>query len=253
MPIRDTAPKGSPTWVDLWTPDVKGSRAFYADLLGWEAAEPSAEFGGYFLFLRDDIPVAGGMGPVGDEPAQASWKPYFATDDITKTVETAQAAGATVTAPVLPIADLGVQAVLTDPAGARFGLWQAGTFPGFTVLNEPGAPSWFELHTPRYDDVLEFYGSVLGWETDVVMDGPEMRYRIVSAADRDGHVAGVLDTSGAGTSRWHVYWEVADVDATARAATSLGAALERQPEDTPYGRLASLVDPAGAPFRLRRG
>ena len=52
MPTRDIAPIGSPCWVDLWTSDVEGSRRFYRDLFGWEAEEPSAEFGGYFMFTR---------------------------------------------------------------------------------------------------------------------------------------------------------------------------------------------------------
>ena len=53
-----------PCWADLWTSDVERSRAFYAELFGWEALPPSPEFGGYFMFARDGVPVAGGMGPM---------------------------------------------------------------------------------------------------------------------------------------------------------------------------------------------
>ena len=37
MTTRDLAPKGAPTWIDLWTSDVAGSRTFYPALFGWEA------------------------------------------------------------------------------------------------------------------------------------------------------------------------------------------------------------------------
>lgn len=147
MTTRNAAPAGAPCWADLWTSDVEGSRRFYAELLGWEAGEPSAEFGGYFMFFRDGVPVAGAMGPMDDAPADNRWKTYLATDDIGRTVKEAEAEGAQVVVPPMPVADLGSQAVLLDPTGAVVGAWQPGTFPGFTVVAETGAPSWFELFT----------------------------------------------------------------------------------------------------------
>jgi uncharacterized protein len=90
MTIRESAPKGAPCWTDLWTSDVEGARRFYSELLGWEAQEPDPSHGGYFMFTRGGLPVAGGMGPTGDGPEPTnSWRPYFATDDITKTVDVA--------------------------------------------------------------------------------------------------------------------------------------------------------------------
>src|SRR2546423_11492100 len=103
MPTRDRAPIGSPCWVDLWTSDVEGSRKFYSELFGWEAQEPSPEFGGYFMFTREGVPVAGGMGGMGgmgdDMPANDTWTIYLATDDIAKAVETAEVEGAQIISP----------------------------------------------------------------------------------------------------------------------------------------------------------
>src|ERR1017187_2294580 len=157
MPTRDSAPIGSPCWADLWTSDVDGSRKFYAALFGWEAQEPSPEFGGYFMFTRDGVPVAGGMGDMGDMKANNSWKIYLETSDIAKTVELAAAEGAQIVFPAVPVADLGSQSVLIDPTGAAVGAWQPGTFPGFTVLGEHGSPSWFELHTRDFATAVAFY------------------------------------------------------------------------------------------------
>ena len=86
---------------------MDGSRKFYAELFGWEAQEPSPEFGGYFMFTRNGVPIAGGMGDMGDMKADNSWKVYLATDDVDKTVEAAVGEGAQVVAPPMAITDLG--------------------------------------------------------------------------------------------------------------------------------------------------
>src|SRR5579875_3127952 len=143
MTTRDAAPVGAPAWVDLWTSDVDSSRRFYSELFGWEALEPSEEFGGYFMFNRDGVPVAGGMGDMGDTKANNTWKVYFTTDDAVKAAEIAESEGARIVAPPMAVADLGTQLVMVDPTGATVGVWQPQTFQGFSVTGEPGAPSWF--------------------------------------------------------------------------------------------------------------
>ena len=86
MSTRDQAPVGAPCWTDLWTSDVEGSRRFYRELFGWESGDPDPQFGGYFMFHRNGIPVAGGMGGMADMPAQDVWKVFLNTDDMGKTL-----------------------------------------------------------------------------------------------------------------------------------------------------------------------
>src|SRR5271155_1034693 len=99
MSTRDRAPLGAPCWADLWTSDVKGSRAFYSEVFGWEAQEANPEFGGYFMFTRNGVPVAGAMGDMGDMRATDTWKIYLNTHDLTKTLATASEEGAEVMLP----------------------------------------------------------------------------------------------------------------------------------------------------------
>jgi uncharacterized protein len=257
MPTRDSAPVGAPCWADLFSSDVEGSRRFYSELFGWEPQEPSAEFGGYFTFTRDGVEIAGCMGDMGDIPATNTWNVYLATDDINKTVEATAAENGQVVAPPMDVADLGTQAMLNDPTGAHLGAWQAATFPGFTVIGEPGAPSWFELSTRDYTAALDFYRSVFGWDTAVVADNDEMRYSVMRDHQGEGEWAGIMDAAGflgeGVPSHWSVYWEVEDVDAAIGKVKALGGSVVMDAEDTPYGRLATVTDPAGAEFKLRTG
>jgi len=255
MPTRDRAPQGSPCWADLWTSDVDGSRAFYSEIFGWEAQEADPQFGGYFMFTRDGIPVAGAMGDMGDMKANDTWKIYLDTDDIAKTVDAATAAGAEIIAPSMPVADLGTQAVLFDPTGAHLGAWEPGTFPGFTVLGEHGSPSWFELLTRDYTAALDFYRTVFHWDIEPVGDSDQFRYSVVKNPEEDGELAGIMDAAAflpvGVPAHWSVYWEVDDPAATIAIITKLGGSVVAALEDTPYGRLATVTDPAGAQFKLR--
>ncbi len=257
MPERGSAPPGAPCWTDLWTSDVQGSRRFYSELFGWEAQEPNEGFGGYFMFTREGVPVAGGMGAMGDLPPSDSWKIYLATPDVTRTLVTAEAEGAEITSPPIPVADLGTQAVFVDPTGAIVGAWQAGTFPGFTVVEEHGAPSWFELYTRDHSGAVAFYRSVFGFEMTAMADSDEFRYTTARNPGGKVELAGIMDARdslGAGTpSHWITYWEVDDVDVAVHRVTSLGGSLSATPKDTPFGRMATVADPVGASFVLRTG
>ena len=150
MTNRPVPPRGAPCWVDLWTSDIEGSRQFYAELFGWQAGEPSPDHGGYFMFTRAGVPVAGAMGDMGERRANDTWKPFFATEDIERTLELAAAHGATARLPAMAIDDLGSQAVIADPAGAVTGIWQPGSFPGFTVIHEHGTPSFIAIDVHDY-------------------------------------------------------------------------------------------------------
>jgi len=255
MSTRTKAPLGSPCWTDLWTSDVQGSQEFYCELFSWEAQEPSPEFGGYFMFTRNGVPVAGGMGDMGDMKADNTWKIYLDTPDIAKTLVAAEKAGSQILAPVVPVADLGQQFVLLDPNGAALGAWQAGTFPGFTVLGEHGSPSWFELLTHNFAVAVDFYGSVFLWNINAISDTDEFRYSVMLDPTGDGELAGIGDVSRFVPEvigdHWSVYWHVDDIDATVKLATSLGGSVDQDVTDSPYGRLATLRDPSGASFKLR--
>src|SRR2546423_1479779 len=137
--FTDYAP-GTPSWVDLGSPDVDASARFYGELFGWQAFEPgpAEETGGYRIFLKDGKQVAG-LGPLQQDGQPPAWTAYiatadadefpaevppfwsvcFAVSDCDDTVARAQALGASVTMPSTTI-PAGRFAVLADPQGAAF-------------------------------------------------------------------------------------------------------------------------------------
>src|SRR5438874_13476964 len=101
MPTRETAPVGAPCWVDLTTSDTSRARDYYAALFGWEATEPQEEFGGYFQFLRNGVPVGGCMAKGEDNPMPDVWSVYLSTDDAQKTLDAAASNGGQVIVPAM--------------------------------------------------------------------------------------------------------------------------------------------------------
>lgn len=254
MSNRSTAPVGAPCWADLWTSDVEGSRRFYPAVFGWEALEPDPQYGGYFNFARQGAWTAGAMGSMGEMKADDRWKLYFATDDIDATLKNIEAAGGRLSTSAMPVGDLGVQAVAVDPTGALFGVWQPGTFSGFTVVGEDGAPSWFELHTAGHATAVAFYRDVFGLAITPVSDTDDFRYFTFRSAGTGEDMGGIMDSRAwvpEGGAAWSIYWEVADIDAAARRIEEHGGSVLQGPEVTPYGKLAEVADPAGARFKLR--
>jgi uncharacterized protein len=252
MPTRDTAPVGAPCWIDLMTSNTERSQAFYCELFDWVAGEPNPEFGGYFNFTRGGVPVAGCIAKGPGTAAPDSWSVYLASDNADMTVSAVAVYGGHPLLPATEIGQLGSMAYVTDPGGAGIGIWEPGIHKGFGVLAEPGAPTWFELHTRGYDEVVDFYENAFGWETHVVSDTDGFRYSTLGEAE--GALAGIMDASAdlpeGARGQWSIYFGTADTDAALAKVEALGGTILTSAVDTPYGRLATAADPTGAMFKL---
>lgn len=252
MPERDTHPPGAPCWIDLATSDPDRAKEFYGQLLGWTAETAGEEYGGYISFLRNGRMVAGGIGNTEDSGFPDMWTIYLRTEDAQATADAAAAHGGQVLVPPMVVSEMGSMAVLSDPGQAALGLWQPGTHRGFGLVGESGAPVWFELHTRDYEAAVDFYRDVFAWDAHVMSDSPEFRY--TTLGEGDDALAGIMDATtvlpeGA-PSTWRVYFGVDDADDAVRRAVDMGGSVLREPEDSPYGRLADLADPTGAPFMI---
>lgn len=246
-----TAPLGAPTWIDLGTSDLDRAQDFYGKIFGWSFESAGPDYGGYVNATKDGRPVAGLMTNDPKWQMPDGWSTYLHTADAEDTLARAVSAGGTSLVGVMEVPQQGWMAVLTDPSGAPFGLWQPTGHQGFEVTGRPGDPVWFQLTTSAYAKALDFYRGVFGWQTRVEADTPEFRYTTVSF---DGNeLIGVMDGSAlpeGSPSQWSVFFGVPDVDKTIELIVAGGGTVIRAAEDTPYGRLAAVADPTGAGFNL---
>ncbi|MFJ3582158.1 VOC family protein [Streptomyces sp. NPDC090127] len=245
--------KGSPNWVDLGSPDTEGAAAFYTAVFGWEFASAGPDAGGYGFFQQDGQTVAA-LGTLTEEGASSAWTLYFQSPDADATVEAAQSAGGTVRAEPMDVMDAGRMAQLTDPAGARFAVWQPGTTKGLQRTSENHTLCWAELHVPDPQAALGFYGKLFGWRSQE-MEAPGMTYRVISTAEgdlQDTTFGGVAELQeGADHARWIPYFAVGDADEIVARVQGNGGSVVMPAADIPdVGRIAWLADPYGAPFAV---
>jgi len=130
---------------------------FYGALFGWTFDVGPEEYGRYTTCLLDGRRAAA-LTPNPDPTATAFWwNVYLATDDLDATVARALEAGGAVVGGPFDIPEQGRGALLRDPVGAQFGLWQGQGHIGCEVVNEPGA----EPVSRRYTNVWQAHDG--GW------------------------------------------------------------------------------------------
>jgi predicted enzyme related to lactoylglutathione lyase len=246
---------GTPSWVDLGTPDIDATVAFYGGLFGWDVPESEnpEQTGGYRIAMLRGKAVAGVM-PLMQEGQPPAWSTYVSVDDADAAAASVREAGGQVVAEPMDVMELGRMGVFADPSGAYFGVWQPRSFAGAGIVNEAGALSWNELNTRDPDAAKGFYAAVFGWKTrDFEM--AEGTYLTVHRGDDDHSVGGIMDIRGRVPAEvpnhWHVYFAVDDTDATVAKAKELGGGVAVEPMDIPdVGRFAILTDPHGAAFAV---
>jgi predicted enzyme related to lactoylglutathione lyase len=239
--------------VDLGSPDVEASKAFYTQLFGWTAhPSPDPEAGGYTFFQKGEDQVAA-VGPLFAEGQSPAWTWYAATTDADETAHKVEAAGGKVITAPFDVLDAGRMATFLDPSGTPFSVWQPGTMRGAGVLREPGALEWVELMTRDPESATQFYPRVFGWDTEVSTD-PAMPY---TQFHLDGEpFGGMMAMTGDRwpadlPDHWMVYFRVEDTDSTCARVQELGGTVSVPPTDIPgVGRFAVIGDPTGVFFSV---
>lgn len=273
MPERDGYLPGVPCWVDTSQPDPEATVAFYGGLFGWDFkdAMPPDSAGKYFIAsLRDGSVAAVGSQPEGGPPT-ATWNTYVWVDNADEAAAKARDAGGRVVTDPFDVFDAGRMAVLTDPEGATFCVWQAKQHKGAQIVNEPGSLNFNGLNTRDTQSAQSFYGSLFGWET-LGLDGgaqmwrlpgygafleksdPGLRERMADSGAPKGFedvvatLNPIADDQPDTPAHWSVTFAVDDADATAAKAKELGGQVILAPFDAPWVRMTVISDPQGATF-----
>jgi predicted enzyme related to lactoylglutathione lyase len=133
--MRRTYPAGVPCWVDTGQPDVEAAMHFYGGVFGWEfqdtasAGRMGSGTGRYVIATLDGQEAAA----ISDHGSgTAAWNTYVSVDDADAAVRHLLAVGATLKSAPAGVRPGGIQAVLEDPEGIEFRIWQARERPGRT-------------------------------------------------------------------------------------------------------------------------
>ncbi|RNL83000.1 VOC family protein [Halostreptopolyspora alba] len=256
MTGAEAAPRlGAPIWTELLSSDIEAATGFYRGLFGWTTEVLGVELGGYRVFRKHGAAVAGAAPTTGAcEDHPPAWGTYFAVRDVDTFAAMAREAGGSVTTGPVDILDLGRMAVLTDPCGAEFRVWQPGTTQGAELFNEPGALCWNELATRDPDSARRFYTRMFGWGVKEYPVGDATGSYTEWCIDSTP-VGGLLPMAADHwppdvPPHWTVYFAVADCDAAVGRAAELGGEVVVEPFDARPGRVAVVGDPTGARFSV---
>ena len=270
MPERDGYIPGVPCWVDTSQPDAEAALPFYRGLFGWEFENvmPDGSEGEYFIgrIRGGDVAAVGSI--LEGAPPMAMWNTYIWVDSADDAVSKVRDAGGGVVMDPFDVMDHGRMAVLTDPEGAVFNVWQANDHKGAQVVNEHGALNFNGLATRDLDGAKAFYGAVFGWEVLALPAGsmwtlpgygdhleersPGLRAQMEQMGAPDGFIDvvaaidPVADDDAETPAHWSVTFGVDDAEAAAARARELGGEVVSGPVDAPWARLAVIRDPQGA-------
>ena len=248
---------GTFSWPELATTDQKAAVAFYRALFGWDVSEsPVGPTEVYSTFQMRGKPVGAAHTQRPEERDMhipPHWNAYVTVADVDAAAKKVESLGAKVFAAPFDVMDYGRMAVLQDPAGAVFQIWQAKKHIGAVILNEPGALCWTELATRDTKAAEAFYVGLFGWGVKHSTPGSPMEYTEFSVGGTPsiGMMPMPEQVPAFVPSYWMAYFQVEDTDAAAAKVTALGGKIMVPPTDIPKtGRFSVVTDPQGAVFAL---
>jgi len=252
MPHVDKHAPGDFCWIELATTDQNAAKQFYGSLFGWIANDmPMGPDSFYTIFRLDGRDSSAGYTLTPQETGQNApphWNLYIAVENADDAANKAVGLGAKLLAPAFDVFDAGRMAVLQDPTGAIFTVWQAKKNAGIGIKDDPGAFCWADLNTPDRARAKEFYSALFGWTILPGEGKDDSGYLHITNGEK---MIGGIPPTQPGPPHWLIYISVADVDASSAKAKELGAKFYLEPMSMEgVGRMAVLADPQGALFAM---
>lgn len=255
MPVRTQHAPGTPSWIDLATPDLTASKQFYGSLFGWDVHdEDTGNPDTPYVIATQDSKAVAGMLPLSPEMVAGGvppcWNMYVTVTDVDGSAQQVSDLGGSVVDGPMDVMTAGRMAVVADPSGAVFCLWQPKDSIGAELVNEPNSFVWDALFTSDLEAAKKFYGALFGWKGEA-FGGPDAAYTVWQLDGQANAMGGASRSPDGIPPFWSITFAVADCDATVAAAKDLGATVIEDPSDVEgVGRAAVLLDPQGAAFRV---
>lgn len=252
MPHIDHHAPGGFSWMELGTTDQNAAKQFYGSLLGWTSTDsPMGPNAYYTMFQLEGRNVAGGYTLMPDQVANhipPHWMLYIAVTSADEAAKRAAELGGRVMAGPFDVFTYGRMAIIADPTGAVFGVWEPKTHTGIGIARQPGTLCWADLSTPDAAAAAGFYSGLFGY---TFPPGEGGYLHIQNGEHFIGGIPPAAHRQPNSPPHWLLYLQVEDCDASAAKAKELGASVYVPPMTMEgIGRWAVLADPQGAVFSL---
>jgi predicted enzyme related to lactoylglutathione lyase len=247
---------GTFSWAELATSDPAAAKAFYTAIFGWTFVDSPMGPGPDEVYTRlqkdgKDVGALYKMRP--EQRAQGvppNWLSYVTVERADESAKKAKEQGGAILSEPFDVMTFGRMALIQDPGGAMFAIWQPGQHIGAERINEPGSLGWQELWTRDTGKAGKFYAGLFGWRVAPASFDPGYTEFWRGDAPAAGMTAMPSEMTGV-PPHWAVYWRVENCDATVATALRLGGRALTGPQDIPtVGRFAALADPQGATFSI---
>ncbi len=254
--VKEYSP-GTFCWVELGTTDAAGAKKFYGELFGWTYSDqPVGPDLVYSMLQLEEKNVAALYQlnkELRDQAIPPHWLSYVSISNADETAAKVAALGGKVAKDPFDVFDVGRMAVVEDPSGATFAIWQPRKHAGAHIVNQPGTLCWNELMTKDVASSAKFYTELFGWKADTQKLGPIDYTTFMNGERPAGGMMAIAEDMGDIPPNWLVYFAVEDCDETLKKVESEGGKVAGPPTDVPeIGRLAVAQDPQGAYFAFIR-
>jgi len=254
MKIIDHAVPGNFCWAELATSNQAEAKKFYESLFGWAADDTPLGPGEFYTMFKLEGRTVGAAFTLRAQEVKQGvpphWGVYVAVKSADEIAAKVAGLGGTLLAPAFDVFDAGRMAIIQDPTGATFQVWQPNKNWGFQIAEIPGTVCWADLMTNDTKKAEAFYSGLLGW----TFDPGQKPGDYLHIKNGETFIGGMppAGTAGPGVPpHWLFYFYVTDCDASTAKATSLGAKVY-MPAMTMegVGRFSVVADPQGASFSL---
>lgn len=251
----DKHPSGSFCWVELHTTDQAAAKTFYGSLFEWTPHDnPMGPNDYYTEFKLQGREAAAACTLRPDEKSQGIppyWMIYISVDNADAAAAKAQQLEGKTFGPAFDVMDAGRMAVVQDPTGSVFCVWQKNKNAGIGIAQVNGTLCWADLSTPDPKRASDFYSGLFGWQLITDPKDPSGYLHIKNGEHFIGGIPPASHRQPGVPAHWMAYFQVDDVDATANKAKEMGAKLHLPPMSMEgVGRMSVIADPQGAVFAI---
>jgi hypothetical protein len=115
---------GSFSYVELHTQAPARAKDFYRGLFGWKTSDKEIPGMGVYTSIEQTSGPAGGVMATQVPQQPSAWTVYMDVPDLAEATQQVKTLGGQVLQPHVEVPGQGAFAVVADPTGAVFNLWQ---------------------------------------------------------------------------------------------------------------------------------